>query len=126
MKPWKVTRHRVGREALELELAARAAVQRVGAARAEPRDVEVFGAAADLFVGREADADRAVRDVGVRHQVRGRLDDLGDAGLVVRAEQRRAGGGDDVVADLLRRARDCRAARSTAAGSSGSTMSRPS
>ena len=47
-------RHRVGGEALDLDLAAAAAVHRVGAARAEPRDVEVLGAAADLLVGREA------------------------------------------------------------------------
>ena len=36
----------------------------------------------------------------MRHQVLGRGHDLGDAGLVVGAEQRRARGGDDVVADL--------------------------
>ena len=59
-------RHRVGGEALDLDLAAAAAVHRVGAARAEPRDVEVVGAAADLLVGREREPDRAVRDLGMR------------------------------------------------------------
>ena len=65
-------------------------------------------AAADLLVGRERDADRAVRDLGMRDEVRGRRDDLRDAGLVVGAEQRRARRGDDVVADLLGERRDLR------------------
>ena len=50
-------RHRVGREALGLDLAAAAAVDRVGAARAEARDVEVQRPAADLLVRRERDPD---------------------------------------------------------------------
>ena len=45
--------HRVRREALVFELAAAAAVERVGADGAEPCDVEVIGAAADLLVRRE-------------------------------------------------------------------------
>ena len=93
--------HRVGREALHLDLAARAAVHGVGVAGAEPGDVEVLGAAAHLLVGGEGDADRAVRDFGVGEQVLGRGDDLGDPRLVVGAEQGGARGGDDVVADPL-------------------------
>ena len=91
----------VGREALGLDLAAAAAVHRVGAARAEPRDVEILRAASDLLVRRERDADRAVRDLRMRDEMGGRRHDLGDAGLVVGAEQRRARRGDDVVADLV-------------------------
>ena len=48
----------VGGKALVLELATTAAVERVGADGAEPRDVEAVGAAADFFVGREGDANR--------------------------------------------------------------------
>ena len=94
-------RHRVGGETFDLELAAAAAVHRVGASRAEARDVEMLRAAADFFVRREADPDRPVRNLGMRHQVLGRRHDFGDAGLVVGAEQRRPRRGDDVVADLL-------------------------
>ncbi len=94
-------RHRVGAEALDLELAARLAVHRVGAVGAELRDVEVLRAATDLLVGGEADPDRAVRDLRVAHQPVRRGHHLGDAGLVVGAEQRRAGGGDDRAPDLL-------------------------
>ena len=59
-------RHGVGGEALALHLAAAAAVQRVGAKGAERFDVEVERAAADFFVRRERDADRSVRNLGMR------------------------------------------------------------
>jgi hypothetical protein len=59
-------------------------------------------AAPDLFVGREADAQLAVRDLRVRQQMPRHRHDDGDAGLVVGAEQRRPAGGHDVVADLVR------------------------
>ena len=119
-------RHRVGREALDLDLAPAAAVHRVGAARAEACDVEVLRAAPDLFVRRERDADRAVRNLGMRDEIGGRRHDLGHAGLVVGAEQRRARRGDDVVAHLLGERAGCPRSRSTAVGSSGRTRSRPS
>ena len=51
-------RDRVGGERFHLELAPMAAVHRVGAARAEARDVEMLRAAADLLVRREPDSDR--------------------------------------------------------------------
>ena len=79
----------------------RAAVHRVGVAGAETCHVEVFGAFADFLVRRERDADGPVRDLRVRHQKRGRRHDLGDAALVVGAEERRARGGHDVVAHTL-------------------------
>jgi hypothetical protein len=92
--------HHVRRKALEFELAAIAAVERVGVRGVEGFDVEPIRTAADLFVRREADADAAVRDIEMRHQVLGSGDDRGNAGLVVRAEQRRPRRRDDVVADL--------------------------
>ena len=55
-------------------------------------EVEVVGAARDLLVDGEADADRSVRRAGIPLQVRDRGHDLGDAGLVVGPEQRRAVG----------------------------------
>ena len=87
-------------EGLVLQLAHGRAVQRVGAARPEALDVEERGALADLLVGREADAQGRARQLGVRGQVGDRGHDLGDAGLVVGAEQRVAARGDDVVALL--------------------------
>ena len=55
----KGDRHRVGGETLHLDLATPAAVEGVGELRAEPRDVEMLGAAADFLVRREAKADRS-------------------------------------------------------------------
>jgi hypothetical protein len=72
-------------------------VQRVGARGPEALDVEARGAAADLLVGREADAQRRARQLGVCGQVGDRGHDLGDAGLVVGAQQRVAARGHDVV-----------------------------
>ena len=53
---------------------------------------------ADLLVGREGDAQRRARQLGMGRQVRDRGHDLGDARLVVGAQQRVAARADDVVA----------------------------
>ena len=97
----KCQRHRVGGKAFPLEVAAAAAVHGVGALRAERRDVEVLRAASHLFIGRECHADDTVRNLGMREQVLHRRHDFRDAGFVVCAQQRRARGGHDVVADAL-------------------------
>ena len=93
---------RVGREGLVDDLAQVRAVQRVGEVGLEIARQVGMHAAADLLVGREADADRAVRQVRVLQQVARRGHDDGDARLVIRAQQRRPGGGHDVVAHFLR------------------------
>ena len=95
-------RHLDGAERLVLELAELRAVDRVGAERAEPLDVEQRGALADLLVGRERDPQRRARQLRVRGQMRDGGHDRRDAGLVVGAEQRVAAAGDDVVADAWR------------------------
>ena len=61
---------------------------------------------ADLLVRREADANAAVRSVGIVEKLRGKGHDDGDACLVIGAEERRAAGSDDVVANLARRDRE--------------------
>ena len=68
---------------------------------AEPREVGLVDAAADLLVRREQNLDRAVRNLRVRGKEAHRVDDLGEAGLVVGAEEGSAVGGDDVFADLV-------------------------
>ena len=52
------------------------AVERIGEPRAESVHVEMLRAAADFFVRREADFDRTVRNVGMRHQMFGGGHDL--------------------------------------------------
>ena len=75
------------------------AVDRVGGSRAERLRVEAERPLADLLVGRERDADLAVRG-GVRREQRGgRGDDDRKAGLVVGAEERGAVGDDERPAD---------------------------
>ncbi len=91
----------VGAEGLVLDLAEVRAVEGVGVVGAEGLDVEVLGAAADLLVGGEGDADRAVEELGVVLHPGHRGHDLGDAGLVVGAEQGGAVGVDERVADDL-------------------------
>ena len=87
-------------ERLGLDLAGRGAVERVGELGAEALEVEVVGAAGDLLVDREADANRRVRLARIPLQVCDRGHDLGHAGLVVGPEQGRAVGGDEIVPDL--------------------------
>ena len=89
------------RPGLVLDLADDRAVERVGEVGAEVREVEVVGAAPDLLVDRERDPRACAGNLGMCDELGDRGHDLGDAGLVVGAEQRRPVGGDDVVADAL-------------------------
>ena len=86
-----------GVEALILQFADVATVHRVGPLAAKLLHVEVVGALADLLVGVEAHADLAVLHLGMVAQPAHGLDDLGDAGLVVGAQQRGAVGDDEVL-----------------------------
>ena len=97
-------------ERLALHLACGRAVDRVRGDRAERVDREVDDAAADLLVRVERDLDRAVRHLGMRYEIRDRGHDLGDPGLVVGAEQRRAVGRDQVVPGVVRELRRLRRA----------------
>ena len=90
---------RAGRvEVLIFQLAECAAVDGIGVIRAEARDVEPVRAAADLLIGREGKLHGAMLPVG-REQQLGRGQNLRHAGLVVRAEERRAVGDDQALAD---------------------------
>ena len=93
-------------ERLVVQLARGRAVERVRRLGPEALDVEVVGARAELLVGVEADAQRPVRKLGMRDQVRDRRHDLGDARLVVGAEQRRAVARDQIVPDVIRQLRE--------------------
>ena len=106
----------VGRKRLVLDIAGGFAIHRVGEVGAELFQIDLVDAAADLLVGREQDLDRAVLDLRVLKQEMRRIHDLGEAGLVVGAEQRGAVGRDDVVADLVGQARDDRRTRITCVG----------
>ncbi len=59
-----------------------------------------MNATADLLIRREADANGAVGNVVVLQQMARRRHDDGETGLVVRTQERRTAGGDDVIADL--------------------------
>src|ERR1700748_83799 len=90
-----------GGKGLVLDGAGGLAVHGVGEIGAELLQVGLVDAAADLFIGREQDLDDAVLHLRIPDQELRGIHDLGDAGFVVGAEQRRAVGGDDVVADLV-------------------------
>ena len=77
----------VGRERLDVDLAAGVAVERVADRRADLIQFQMVHAVADLLVAGEADSHRAVRDFRVLDQPGGGLHDDGHAGLVVGAQQ---------------------------------------
>ena len=95
----------VGRKGLVLDMARAFAVHGVGELGAELFQVRLVDAAADLFIRREQDFDRAVLDLGVVDQKLRGIHDLGEARLVVGAQQSGAVGRDDVVTDLVRERR---------------------
>ena len=88
-----------GVEVFKFDLTERAAVHGIAVVAAELLHVETVDTVADLLVGREDDAHLAVLDVFLDHRL-DRGHDLGDAGLVVRAEQRRAVGDDELFAHM--------------------------
>ena len=83
-----------GVERLIGDLALAAAVHGVGELRAKLGDVKVRHAHADLLVRGEGDAEPAVRLVSGDNGLHGG-ENLRDAGLVIRAQQRGAVGGDE-------------------------------
>ena len=91
----------VGGEGFGLDRSGRASVHGVADIGAELCKVDLVDPAADLLVGGEQQPDRAVADIGVLDQDLRGGHDFGDARLVVGAEQRRAVGRDDIVADLV-------------------------
>ena len=91
----------IGGERFVLDIARSFTVDGVGKIGAEFLQVDLVDAAADLFVGREQDLDRAMLDLRIVDQETRRIHDFGKAGLVVGAEQRGAVRGDDIVADLI-------------------------
>ena len=93
-------------ETLIFDLAKFAAVNSISFFRAESLCVEVIRAAADLFVGRKGDADRPVREFGMRAVIGEKIHDLGDAGLVVRAKKRGAVGDDEIFPDVAKQLRE--------------------
>ncbi len=95
-----------GAEALVVDLAQGLAVHRVAVGGAESVEVEKRRAVADLLVGHEGDLQRGVRELGVRHETGEQRADLGDAGLVVGAEQRGAVRDHDVLANEFGQVRD--------------------
>ena len=78
--------HLVRRERLDLELTDPGAVERVRRFGSELLEIEVVGSAPDLLVDGERNAHRGPR-LGCADEVGDGSHDLGDAGLVVRAEQ---------------------------------------
>ena len=88
-------------EVLKLQLAYLAAVHGIAEIGPETGDVELDHAAADFFVGREADADLAVLELRMLHDVLHRVHNLGHAGLVVGAQQGGAVGGDEGLAHVV-------------------------
>ena len=84
-------------EGLDLELAEPGSVERVRDVRAERLEVEVLGPPPHLLVDGESDADRSVPTLRMPDEVGDGGHDLGDPGLVVGAEERRAVARHDVV-----------------------------
>ena len=102
-----VDARRGGVEGLVGYLAERAAVERVGEFRVEEVFVERLRAeAAYLLVGREEELYLAVLLAGVVVEILRHRHYLGEAGLVVRAEQRRAVGHDEVPALVVLHVRE--------------------
>ena len=107
-----------GVEVLVFDLAGRAAVHRVGEIGPEALHVEQVGAFADLLVGGEADAQLAVGQLFGLDALDGG-EDVGDAGLVVAAQQGGAVGGHEGVPHQRVHHRELPGAQHLSAGRQG-------
>ena len=94
-----------GIEVLIADLADVLTVNGIGVGRAEALDVKQARALADLLIGGEADAELAVGAIFGNDALQ-RGHDLGHTGLVVRAQQGRAVGGDESLALHLAQERE--------------------
>ena len=95
-------------EVLVFDLAELAAVHGVGLFCGKGFQIQKIRARADLLVRCKADRDGAMRNLRVRKQVRAGGNNLGDPGLVIRAEQRGAVGDDQILADIVAERREAR------------------
>ena len=86
-----------GVKALPLQLADGAAVDRVGVLAAKGIDIQQLGSVADLLVRAEANAECGMGQRRVLSDTRDKRHDLGDACLVVCAQQRGAVAADQVL-----------------------------
>ena len=98
-----VHRHggQVGGKRLVLDHAVALAVQRVGGDRVEGVQINMVRAATDFFVAGIANADGAVLDFGMGHQVIRSGHDDGHTALVIGTQKRGAVAGDDRLAHHL-------------------------
>ena len=92
---------RCGVEVLELQFSHFAAIHGVGVSGAEALYVEFDHAAADFLVRSEADADFAVLDLGMLHQILHGGHDFCHAGLVIGPQKGGAVGGDEGLAYVM-------------------------
>ena len=90
-------------EVLIFDLAELAAVHRIGVLRPKALDIEAIRAAARLLVRRDADFDGPVRNV-LRNQAFQCGENFRNACFIVRAEQRRAVGHDQILAFVIQKA----------------------
>ena len=97
--------HRGGVEVFKLQFPHATAVDGIGPAGIKGLDIEMLRPFSDLFIGGEGHADIAMRDV-FRLQGRQRGHDIGDAGLVVRPQQRFPVGGDQRLPQKLMQNRE--------------------
>ena len=94
-----------GVEALIVQVANLTAVYGIAKLRAKRRNVKQIHPAPDLFIRRETYTDLAVlRRIRSQHML-GKRHDFRNARLVVRAQQRRAVGADDLLADVPKQRR---------------------
>ena len=94
-------RRRARAPRLVADLAELATVNRVSDLCAEAFHVKLLDTRADFFVRRKSDRDRAAFDLRILFERVDHRHDFGDARFVVGTEQRRAVGGDDVVANQI-------------------------
>ncbi len=93
--------HGGGVEVFIFQLAVGPAVHGEGVIRAEAGHVKQIRAPADLLVGGEGHLHRAVGEGGIGHQLLGQRQDLGDARLVVGAQQGGAVGDHQILSLFL-------------------------
>ena len=97
--------HVAGVEGFIIQLAQRTAIDGIGELRPKALQRKMLRTAANLFIRREGQTDFAMLDFGMRQKIFAHRNNRADAGLIIRTQQRRAVGRNNILTNIIQQLR---------------------